>query len=163
MSGGIALLLRLVAAGLVCGGLLSLGGSGPQREILRFGCACLTVIVLMTALERVELPSGQLSACEERVRQLVETAQQESRDALFSRIVRELEQELERQLAEAGLSGDCIVTCAAEPDGQLRVVGVRIVCRDGDGTAWTTLRQSLAAQLGISAQAIILEETEATS
>ncbi len=161
MSGGLGLLLRLVAAGLICSGLLSLSGSGPQREILRFGCACLTVIVLMSALEKVELPSGQLAACEDSVRQRVEAARQESREELLAQIARELEQEVERQLTEAGLRGSCQVTCAAEEGGQLTVTGVRIVGRDGSDAEWEALRQTLAARLGISAQTVILEKTEA--
>lgn len=160
MSGGAALLLRLVAAGLICSGLLSLSGGGPQREILRFGCACLTVIVLMSALEKVELPSGRLAAYEDRIQQRVETARQESREALLAQIVRELEQEVERQLTEVGLRGSCQVTCTAEEGGQLTVTGVRITCQEGAEAAWEELRQTLAARLGISAQAVILEETE---
>ena len=47
-------LLRLAGAGLICGGLLALGGTGSRREILRFGCACLMVILVLDLLRQAD-------------------------------------------------------------------------------------------------------------
>ena len=82
---------RILGLGLVCGALLTLGGSG-QKEILRLGCACLTVVVLLSMLQRTPIPAFDLSRYENIVQQRVDETQTELRRAALRETEAQLEQ-----------------------------------------------------------------------
>ena len=100
-------LIRLAGAGLICGGLLALGGAGSRREILRFGCACLMVILVLDLLRQADLPEAFPSRYEAHVREQVDAALEEGRRARLEETALALSRELERQAAAMEL--DCAV------------------------------------------------------
>ena len=65
-----AAVVKLVCAGLLCAGMLTLAG-GAQKELLRFGCACLMVVLLLSVLRQTQLPALDTGWYEEQVRQQV--------------------------------------------------------------------------------------------
>ena len=79
MTAAVWALLRLAGAGLICGGLLALAGTGSRREILRFGCACLMVILVLDLLRQTDLPEDFPSRYESQVREQVDAALEEDR------------------------------------------------------------------------------------
>lgn len=160
MSGLTGVLLRLVTTGILCGVLLSLGGKGPLREILRFGCACLTVVVLLTILRQSQVPAGVLSGYEGQLQARVEQTQQNTRQAVLSQAEQALEAELERQAVEYSLSSVVTVDCRADQEGAVTVEMVEITYRSGPRDRLQELRQSIAGQLALPVERIIVKEED---
>lgn len=162
MTGLTSGLLRLVTVGIVCGMLLNLGGKGPLREILRFGCACLTVVVLLTVLRQTQLPAGRLAAYEDRLQVQVEQSQQDIRTALLKETQRGLAEELERQARTFSLDCDVSVACRADREGLVTVEGVEISYRCGPRDRLQELRQAIGGQLAIPLENIVVKEEAGT-
>ncbi len=157
MSGIFDGLHRIVGLGLVCGALLTLGGGG-QKEILRLGCACLTVVVLLSTLQRTPIPAFDLSRYEETVQQKVDEAQAE----LLRAALRETEAELERWLDDsaAGMELNCrfSVLCSADSKGDVTVQQVEGIYHSGSRENLTVLKALICSQLAITQQQLIIRE-----
>lgn len=153
-------LYQITAIGLVCGSLLSLCGSGGQREILRLGCACLTVIVLLSALQKTELPALDLRRYEEAVRPQVDRAGQELQDATLVQTERLLAEQLEQQAAGMGLDCGFTVVCHADSANNVTVRQVECRYRGGPREDLVELRERIKGQLAVEdGQIVIQEET----
>lgn len=151
-------LLRLAGAGLICGGLLALGGTGSRREILRFGCACLMVILVLDLLRQADLPEAFPSRYEAQVREQVDAAQEEGRRARLEETALALSRELERQAAAMELDCAVEVDCQADETGLVTVQRVTVCYRSGPRSRLQELRQSIAAQLAVPADNITIRE-----
>lgn len=160
MTGLTGALLRLVTAGLLCGVLLSLGGKGPLREILRFGCACLAVVVLLTVLRQHQLPVENLWGDEGQLQARVEQTQQEIRRAVLSQAERALEAELERQAEVYSINCAVTVACKADEEGNVTVDWVEIRYRSGPRDRLQELRQAIGGQLALPVERIIVKEED---
>ena len=152
-----AAVLKLVCAGLLCAGILTLAG-GAQKELLRFGCACLMVVLLLSILRQTQLPALDTGWYEEQVRQQVEAAQKQTRQAQLEQTQGQLAAELERQAAGLGLTCTVEVTCTADSQGRVTVQQVWIGYRSGPREQLEQLRQQVCAQLGVTAGQIIIQE-----
>ena len=152
-----AAVVKLVCAGLLCAGILTLAG-GAQKELLRFGCACLMVVLLLSILRQTQLPALDTGWYEEQVRQQVEAAQKQTRQAQLEQTQGQLAAELERQAAGLGLTCTVEVTCTADSQGRVTVQQVWIGYRSGPREQLEPLRQQVCAQLGVSPGQIIIQE-----
>ena len=152
-----AAVVKLVCAGLLCAGILTLAG-GAQKELLRFGCACLMVVLLLSILRQTQLPALDTGWYEEQVRQQVEAAQKQTRQAQLEQTQGQLAAELERQAAGLGLTCTVEVTCTADSQGRVTVQQVWIGYRSGPREQLEQLRQQVCAQLGVTAGQIIIQE-----
>lgn len=159
MSGLMAGLTKLVAAGLICGGLLSLA-AGAQKEILRFGCSCLLVILLMTFLKTgvLSLPSG--AWYQNEAWQQVEDAAKETRAKLLKQICSDLEHEVERQAQSRDLSCSTRVICTVDGHGVVSVVQVQVDYHSGPREELTELRRWIADELSVAEAEIVIQEVE---
>lgn len=155
LTGG---LLKLVAAGLVCCSLLTLSGKSAQTELLRFGCACLMVILLLSLLRQTEIPAFDLERYEAQVREAVTEAQEQVRRDQLEQTARALEQELERQAAAMGLTCTISVACAADEAGLVTVQQVLVHYSGGPRDRLRELQRTMAAQLAAEPQQIIIQE-----
>jgi hypothetical protein len=152
-----AALVKLVTAGLLCAALLTLNGGG-QKELLRLGCACLTVVVLLSVLRQTELPALDTQRYQAQVQPRVEEAQEQVRQAQLEQTAEQLAAELERQAAVLGLTCNAQVDCAADREGRVTVVQVMMTYHSGSRDQLESLRQSLCAQLAIAPGQIIIQE-----
>ena len=152
-----AAVVKLVTAGLLCAGMLTLAG-GTQKELLRFGCACLMVVVLLSILRQTQLPALDTGWYEEQVRQQVEEAQKQTRQAQLEQTQEQLAAEMERQAAGLGLTCTVEVTCTADDEGRVTVQQARVGYRSGPREQLEPLRQQFCAQLGVSPGQIIIQE-----
>ena len=152
-----AALMKLVTAGLVCAGLLTLAG-GVQKELLRFGCACLMVVVVLSVLRQTQLPVLDTQWFEEQVRQQVEEAQAQARQAQLEQTQRELAETLESQAAGLGLTCTVRVTCAVDREGRVTVRQVTVDYHSGPRENLEQLRQRFCAQLDTEPGQIIIQE-----
>ena len=152
-----AAVVKLVCAGLLCAGMLTLAG-GAQKELLRFGCACLMVVLLLSILRQTQLPALDTGWYEEQVRQQVEAAQKQTRQAQLEQTQGQLAAELERQAAGLGLTCTVEVTCTADSQGRVTVQQVWIGYGSGPREQLEQLRQQVCAQLGVSPGQIIIQE-----
>ena len=152
-----AAVVKLVCAGLVCAGILTLAG-GAQKELLRFGCACLMVVLLLSVLRQTQLPALDTGWYEDQVRQQVEEAQKQTRQAQLEQTQGQLAAELEKQAAGLGLTCTVEVTCTADDEGRVTVQQVRIGYHGGPREQLEPLRQQFCAQLGVSPGQIIIQE-----
>lgn len=152
-----AAVVKLVCTGLVCAGILTLAG-GAQKELLRFGCACLMVVLLLSILRQTQLPALDTGWYEEQVRQQVEEAQKQTRQAQLEQTQGQLAAELEKQAAGLGLTCTVEVTCTADDEGRVTVQQVRIGYHGGPREQLEPLRQQFCAQLGVSPGQIIIQE-----
>ena len=150
-------LYRITVLGLVCGALLMVGGGG-QKEILRLGCACLTVVVLLTTLQRMPVSALDLSRYEDPVRRQVEDTQAE----MLGATLRQTEADLEEHLKElaAGMELNCgfSVTCIADTHNRVTVQQVEVRYQNGPRENLTGLRDLICAQLAINGQQLIIRE-----
>ena len=151
-------LYQLAAAGLFCACLLSLGGRDGQKEILRFACACLMVVLLLNLLGKTSLPAGDLARFEGQVQGAVDDALRENREALLEQTALALGQEVERQAAALSLDCAAELACTADGEGRVTVHSVTILYRSGPREALETLRQTIAAQLALSEGQITIQE-----
>ena len=154
-----AAVVKLVCAGLVCAGMLTLAG-GAQKELLRFGCACLMVVLLLSVLRQTQLPALDTGWYEEQVQQQVEEAQKQTRQAQLEQTQGQLAAELEKQAAGLGMTCTVEVTCTADDEGRVTVQQVRIGYHGGPREQLEPLRQQFCAQLGVTAGQIIIQEEE---
>ena len=152
-----AAVVKLVCAGLLCAGMLTLAG-GAQKELLRFGCACLMVVLLLSILRQTQLPALDTGWYEEQVRQQVEEAQKQTRQAQLEQTQGQLAAELERQAAGLGLTCTVEVTCTADSQGRVTVQQVRVGYGSGPREQLEQLRQQVCAQLGVSPGQVIIQE-----
>ena len=152
-----AAVVKLVTAGLLCAGMLTLAG-GTQKELLRFGCACLMVVVLLSILRQTQLPALDTGWYEAQVRQQVEEAQKQTRQAQLEQTQEQLAAEMERQAAGLGLTCTVEVTCTADDEGRVTVQQARVGYRSGPREQLEPLRQQFCAQLGVSPGQIIIQE-----
>lgn len=152
-----AAVVKLVTAGLLCAGMLTLAG-GTQKELLRFGCACLMVVVLLSILRQTQLPALDTGWYEEQVRQQVEEAQKQTRQAQLEQTQEQLAAEMERQAAGLGLTCTVEVTCTADDEGRVTVQQARVGYRSGPREQLEPLRQQFCTQLGVSPGQIIIQE-----
>ena len=152
-----AAVVKLVCAGLLCAGILTLAG-GAQKELLRFGCACLMVVLLLSILRQTQLPALDTGGYEEQVRQQVEAAQNQTRQAQLEQTQGQLAAELERQAAGLGRTCTVEVTCNADNQGRVTVQQARVGYRSDPREQLEPLRQQFCAQLGVSPGQIIIQE-----
>lgn len=152
-----AALVKLVTVGLVCTALLTLSG-GAQKELLRFGCACLMVVVLLSVLRQTELPALDTQWYEVQMQRQVEAAQEQVRQAQLDQTGQDLARELERQAAALGLTCTVEVVCTADREGRVTVAQVTVDYRSGPREMLEQLRQQFCAQLGIATGQIIIQE-----
>lgn len=150
-------LLRLTAAGALCGALLSLGGSGARKEILRFCCACVMLILVLTALQGQTLPELPFSAYEAELDQTVEQARQETMTELLHQTQQGLAQEVVRMAAARGISCEAHVTCALQ-EGQVTVTQVELLLPELAPAGLQQLMEELPLQLGITREQIMIRE-----
>lgn len=150
-------LLRLTAAGALCGALLSLGGSGARKEILRFCCACVMLILVLTALQGQTLPELPFSAYEAELDQTVEQARQETMTELLHQTQQGLAQEVVRMAAARGISCEAHVTCALQ-EGQVTVTQMELLLPELAPAGLQQLMEELPLQLGITREQIVIRE-----
>lgn len=150
-------LLRLTAAGALCGALLSLGGSGAKKEILRFCCACVMLILVLTALQGQTLPELPFSAYEAELGQTVEQARQETMTELLHQTQQGLAQEVVRMAVARGISCEAHVTCALQ-EGQVMVTQVELLLPELAPAGLQQLMEELPLQLGITREQIVIRE-----
>lgn len=150
-------LLRLTAAGALCGALLSLGGSGARKEILRFCCACVMLILVLTTLQGQTLPELPFSAYETALDQTVEQARQETMTELLHQTQQGLAQEVVRMAAARGISCEAHVTCALQ-EGQVTVTQVELLLPELAPAGLQQLMEELPLQLGITREQIVIRE-----
>lgn len=160
MTGLTQSLLKIITTGMICGGMLSLGGKGPLREILRFGCACLTVVLLLTILRQNAVSLGSLVGYEEQIREKVEQANHETRQTVLAKTEQGLAEELERQAAVFSLDCGAKVICNVDAEGMVTVEGVTLYYRSGPRDKLQQFRQSVAAQLAIPLERITVCEED---
>ena len=159
MSGLVAGLTKLVAAGLICGGLLSLA-AGAQKEILRFGCSCLLVILLMTFLKTGVLSLPNSAWYQNEARQQVEDASKETREKLLKQICSDLEHEIERQAKSRDLSCTARVVCTADGQGVVSVASVEVGYHSGPREELNKLRLWIVDQLSVAEREIVIQEVK---
>lgn len=157
MKALVHVLLRLTAAGALCGALLSLGGSGAKKEILRFCCACVMLILVLTALQGQTLPELPFSAYEAELDQTVEQARQETMTELLHQTQQGLAQEVVRMAAARGISCEAHVTCALQ-EGQVTVTQVELLLPELAPAGLQQLMEELPLQLGITREQIVIRE-----
>ena len=150
-------LLRLTAAGALCGALLSLGGSGARKEILRFCCACVMLILVLTALQGQTLPELPFSAYEAELDQTVEQARQETMTELLHQTQQGLAQEVVRMAAARGISCEAHVTCTLQ-EGQVTVTQMELLLPELAPAGLQQLMEELPLQLGITREQIVIRE-----
>lgn len=150
-------LLRLTAAGVLCGALLSLGGSGAKKEILRFCCACVMLILVLTTLQGQTLPELPFSAYEAELDQTVEQARQETMTELLHQTQQGLAQEVVRMAAAHGIACEAHVTCTRR-EGQVTVVQVELLLPELAPAGLQQLMEELPLQLGITREQIVIRE-----
>lgn len=150
-------LLRLTAAGALCGALLSLGGSGAKKEILRFCCACVMLILVLTTLQGQTLPELPFSAYEAELDQTVEQARQETMTELLHQTQQGLAQEVVRMAAARGISCEAHVTCALQ-EGQVTVTQMELLLPELAPAGLQQLMEELPLQLGITREQIVIRE-----
>lgn len=150
-------LLRLTAAGALCGALLSLGGSGARKEILRFCCACVMLILVLTTLQGQTLPELPFSAYEAELDQTVEQARQETMAELLHQTQQGLAQEVVRMAAARGISCEAHVTCALQ-EGQVTVTQVELLLPELAPAGLQQLMEEFPLQLGITREQIVIRE-----
>ncbi len=155
-------MLKLIAAGLVCGGLLSMSAKGPQREILRFGCACLIMILLISVLRSLDLTSFDLPLSQSELETTVEQTQEQNRTAILRETEGALKAEAERQATVLGLDCTAQVVCAVDTAGVVAVTQVIYTYHSGQREALTVLEQMTIAVFGVPGEQIIIREGEKT-
>lgn len=157
MKALVHVLLRLTAAGALCGALLSLGGSGARKEILRFCCACVMLILVLTTLQGQTLPELPFSAYEAELDQTVEQARQETMTELLHQTQQGLAQEVVRMAAARGISCEAHVICALQ-EGQVTVTQVELLLPELAPAGLQQLMEELLLQLGITREQIVIRE-----
>lgn len=151
-------LLRMTAVGLICSALMALAGRTPAREILRFGCACLTVILLVGIAGRVDLRSFSLEGEGEDISSTIDLAQSRARTMQLERAQQALEEYITAEAAKKGIACRARVICEEE-NGQVRVRSAEIVYSSGSSLAGLpALQGELAAALGLEMQNITVRE-----
>ena len=150
--------VQLAAAGLICGMLLTLGGSGGQKELLRLGCACLLVVLLLSEVRGMEWTDFDQHAPESDLQSQVDECLKQAREVLLQETESALGRELERQAAAQGISCTIQVRCKADEEGVVAVETVTVSYQSGKRDCLPALRDSFAMQLATDPRCIIIQE-----
>lgn len=149
-------LYKITAMSLVCGAMLAL--CGGQKEILRLGCACVTVILLLSIVQNTSVPLPDLSRYEGAVQQQVEDAQTKSRTALLEQTQAELELWLAQRASDQQLKCSFTVTCDADANGNVAVKQVEGIYHCGPRENLVTLRELIRSHLSVTDGQILIRE-----
>ena len=149
------LLLRLTACGLFCGFVLTLGEKSGQKEILRFSCACLMVVVLLSSLRGMRLPDWQR---EERNRAFdTEDVQQQQKQEILSETEAALSRWIIAQGERLSVSCDASVICR-ELEGEVTVERVELTLFEGKAEARSKLLEQICQSLALSPERVAIRE-----
>lgn len=157
MSGLREILLRLTAAGLICSALMALAGRAPGKEILRFGCACLTVILLIGAAGRIDLSAGGPARWKRELEAPLEEARQRSMDLQLRQAEAALEDFIAREGEARGIPCRGRVVCEAR-EGVVTVREARILWQGGSPAGLPALQEAVAQALGIPREKVTVKE-----
>lgn len=150
-------LIRLTSAGVICGVLLSLAGKKAQKEVLRFGCACFMVILLMTILRNMEWPAHSLAQYQSRVEQVCEDAETKARAQLLTETESRLAEWIRVQGEALGLRCQGTVVCRAE-NGYVFVEWAEITFFGGESGARQSLVEAVSEQMAVDSSHIAVRE-----
>ncbi len=153
-------LVKLAAAGLLCSGLLSLGGKGAGREILRFGCACLMIVLVMTMVRGADLSLTGLEGYKTQIQDSVQKTHEENRLALLRQTEQDLARELERQAESLSLNCRAAVLCRVDQKDVVWVEQVTVFYHAGPRESLGELRQRIVSLLAVPEGQIIIREEE---
>ena len=151
-------LVQLAGAGMICSILLSLGGKGAAKELLRLGCACLFVVLCMKTLHEMNWNTFRWPEYEQNLQETVEKAQQQAQEHLLRETESVLARELERQASAMGLSCTLEVSCTADNSGNVSVEAITAIYRGGNREQLSLFRETVSVQLGIDVSRIIIQE-----
>lgn len=150
-------LLRLAAGGLLCGGALSLGGTGARRELVRFCSACVMLILVMTTLQNTSLP--QLSYAEQQnvLEQTAEDARLQTLQEVLRQTEADLSREVERLAALENIQCEAHVTCNQQ-EGLVTVETVELWLASPMPSSLSHFIDTLRQQLNVTQEQIIIRE-----
>ena len=151
MSAATGYLLRICVGGICCACAITLSGEGAKREITRFCCACIMLILCFSCIKQIDLGTFDRSYGSQ-VQDQVDQALADSAEAQRLQVDASLEQQIENQARTLG------VVCTAEVqsalDGGVYTV-TRVTLYGADGQNILSLCSWITDQMGVSGDKII--------
>lgn len=154
MSAMTEYLLRICVGGICCAAAVSLSGGGAKREITRFCCTCILLILCFSGIKQIDFTQITIEAQTE-LQEQVNTALSASEEEQRIQIDERLQDQIKAQAETLGIG------CTAEIKSEIkegRYVILQIVLL-GTGTQNTQpLCAWITAQLGVPPEQIIGRE-----
>lgn len=152
------LILCVTAASLFGAVALSLVPDGALKEAVRMGVGFVLILSLIQPLRQL-LPLSLPDLLPEID---ASVSQQSAEDVYQQAVLQQVEVEtgdyVMQEAAEMGISCKASVTVSADSEGQVSITAVRITAAEGTAaSALSALQKNLAAELGISTDAILVD------
>lgn len=152
------LILCVTAASLFGAVALSLVPDGALKEAVRMGVGFVLILSLIQPLRQL-LPLSLPDLLPE-----IDTSvsQQSAEDVYQQAVLQQVEVEtgdyVVQEAAEMGISCEASVTASIDGEGEVSITAVRITAAEGTAaSALSALRKNLAAELGVSTDAILVD------
>ncbi len=152
------ILVKLVGSGLVCGGLLSLSGKGAQREIMRFGCACIMIVLLLSRLHPGEISLPGLCDTERDIEQKIAQEQEEYRYRLADEVRQSIEDEIVKQAKALSISCKAKLHYRIDDTGSFSIDSVVIEYTGGPRDRLSELTASVRRLMNVTEEQIEIRE-----
>lgn len=152
------LILCVTAASLFGAVALSLVQNGALKEAVRMGVGFVLILSLIQPLRQL-LPMSLPDLLPK-----IDTAvQQQSAEDVYQQVVLqqvevETEEYVVQEAAEMDISCEASVTASVDSEGQVSITAVSFTAEEGtDSSVLSALRKNLAAELGVSTDAILID------
>ena len=152
------LILCVTAASLFGSVALSLVQNGALKEAVRMGVGFVLILSLIQPLRQL-LPMSLpdlLPKIDTAVQQ--QSAEDVYQQAVLQQVEVETEEYVVQEAAEMDISCEASVTASVDSEGQVSITAVSFTAEEGtDSSVLSALRKNLAAELGVSTDAILID------
>lgn len=152
------LILCVTAASLFGAVALSLVQNGALKEAVRMGVGFVLILSLIQPLRQL-LPMSLpdlLPKIDTAVQQ--QSAEDVYQQAVLQQVEVETEEYVVQEAAEMDISCEASVTASVDSEGQVSITAVSFTAEEGtDSSVLSALRKNLAAELGVSTDAILID------
>lgn len=152
------LILCVTAASLFGAVALSLVQNGALKEAVRMGVGFVLILSLIQPLRQLlpmSLPDLLPKIDTAVQQQSVEDVYQQ---AVLQQVEVETEEYVVQEAAEMDISCEASVTASVDSEGQVSITAVSFTAEEGtDSSVLSALRKNLAAELGVSTDAILID------
>lgn len=147
-------LSRIFIGGILCSMALILAGDGPRREVVRFSCACLMIVLLLTPLKNCSFSNISLPIQDNTVELAVEQALQQANNYQYSAVSGTICDYIRQQAEQLGMTCDVRLNYDVDDENVFHIRTVTVSYDPSQQAILSQLQEKIIQDCGVAAQQI---------